>query len=53
MKLSIWQTALVLYLKIDPAFAARYHIEQALNNFYKLGLEKSAAIWKFEDHQKR
>jgi hypothetical protein len=42
-----------LVLKIDPAFAARYHIEQALNNFYKLGLEKSAAIWKFEDHQKR
>jgi hypothetical protein len=25
-------------LKIDPTFAADHHIEQALNNFYKLGL---------------
>ena len=38
-------------IKIDPAFAAKHHIEQALINFYKLGLQKSAAIWKFEDHQ--
>jgi len=38
-------------LKIDPVFAAEYHIEQALINFYKLGLQKSAAIWKFEEHQ--
>jgi len=27
----------------DPAFAAEYHIKQALNNFYKLNLQKSAA----------
>jgi hypothetical protein len=40
-----------LTLKIDPAFAAEYHIEQALINFYKLGLHKSAAIWKFEERQ--
>ena len=38
-------------LNIDPAFAAKHHIEQALNNFYKLGLQKSAAIWKFEERQ--
>ncbi|MFY9836255.1 MAG: hypothetical protein WAK55_07245 [Xanthobacteraceae bacterium] len=37
-------------VKIDPAFAAEHHIEQALVNFYKLNLPKSAAIWKFEDH---
>ncbi len=40
-------------LTIDPTFAAKYHIEQALINFYKLGLQKSAAVWKFEDHQNR
>jgi len=40
-------------LKIDPAFAAEHHIEHALNNFNKLRLRKSAAIWKFEDHQNR
>jgi len=38
-------------LEIDPAFAAEYHIEQALINFYKLKLRKSAAIWRFEEHQ--
>jgi hypothetical protein len=36
-------------LEIDPAFAAEHHIEQALINFYKLGLQKSASIWKFEE----
>jgi hypothetical protein len=36
-------------LKINPAFAAEHHIGQALDNFYKLGLQKSAAIWKFEE----
>jgi hypothetical protein len=36
---------------IDPAFAAEHHIEHALSNFYKLNLQKSAAVWKFEDHQ--
>lgn len=40
-------------LTIDPAFAAEHHIEQALVNFYKLNLQKSAAVWKFEDHQNR
>jgi hypothetical protein len=38
-------------IRIDPAFAAEHHIEQALINFYKLNLQKSAAVWKFEDHQ--
>lgn len=38
---------------IDPAFAAEHHIEQALVNFYKLNLQKSATVWKFEDHQNR
>jgi hypothetical protein len=38
-------------LTIDPQFAAEHHIEQALINFYKLQLRKSAAVWKFEDHQ--
>jgi len=38
-------------IRIDPAFAAEHHIEQALINFYKLNLRKSAAVWKFEDHQ--
>ena len=40
-------------IQIDPAFAAEHHIEQALINFYKLNLRKSAAVWKFEDHQNR
>ena len=41
-------------IRIDPAFAAEHHIEQALINFYKLNLrKKSAAVWKFEDHQNR
>ena len=40
-------------LIIDPAFAAEYHIGQALNNFYKLGLPKSIAVWNFEDIQNR
>jgi len=35
----------------DPLFSARHHIEQALVNFYKLRLDKSSAIWRFEDHQ--
>jgi len=39
-------------VRIDPAFAAAHHIEQALVNFYTLGLPKSAAIWKFEDYQR-
>jgi hypothetical protein len=38
-------------LTIDPPFAAEVLIEEALVNFYKLGLQKSAAVWKFEDHQ--
>ena len=38
-------------ITIDPAFAAEHHIEQALLNFYKLNLRKSAAVRKFEDHQ--
>jgi hypothetical protein len=37
-------------LTIDPTFVAEHHIEQALINFYKLELQKSAAVWKFEDH---
>jgi hypothetical protein len=40
-------------IQIDSAFAAEHHIEQALINFYKLNLRKSAAVWKFEDHQNR
>jgi hypothetical protein len=40
---------------IDPAFAAEWHIEQALINFYKLektaSVRKTASVWKFEDHQ--
>lgn len=40
-------------IQIDPAFAANWHIELALNNFYKLELPKSASVWKFEDHQSR
>jgi hypothetical protein len=40
-------------ITIDPAFAAEHHIEQALINFYKLNLRKSAAVWRFEDHQNR
>jgi hypothetical protein len=38
-------------IRIDPAFAAEHHIEQALVNFYKLNLRKSAAVWRFEDYQ--
>jgi hypothetical protein len=38
-------------LTIDPPFVAEHHIEQALINFYKLKLLKSAAVSKFEDHQ--
>lgn len=38
-------------IRIDPAFAAEHHIEQALINLYKLNLRKSTAVWKFEDHQ--
>ena len=40
-------------ITIEPAFAAEHHIEQALINFYKLNLRKSAAVWRFEDHQNR
>lgn len=40
-----------LTITVDPPFAAEHHIEQALINFYKLNLRKSAAVWKFEDHQ--
>lgn len=40
-------------IRIDPAFAAEHHIEQALINFYKLNLRKSDAVWRFEDHQNR
>jgi hypothetical protein len=36
-------------LHIDEVFAADHHIEQALVNFYKLGLKKSPAIWRYED----
>lgn len=39
--------------RIDPAYAAEHHIDQALINYYKLGLRKSPFIWKFEDHQNR
>ena len=38
-------------MMVEPAIAAEHHIEQALINFYKLKLRKSAAVWKFEDHQ--
>lgn len=38
-------------LTIDPVFAAEHHIEQALVNYYKLNLKKSAAVWQFEDYQ--
>jgi hypothetical protein len=38
-------------IRIDPAFAAEHHIEQALVNFYKLHLRKSPAVWRFEGHQ--
>ena len=38
---------------IDAAFAAEHHIEQALINFYKLKLQKTASVWKFEDRQNR
>jgi len=38
---------------IDPEFAAECLIEKALVSFYKLKLQKSPAIWKFEDHQNR
>jgi hypothetical protein len=40
-------------MSIDPAFAAEFHIEQALINFYNFGLQKSPAVWKFEDHKTR
>lgn len=40
-------------ISIDPEFAASFHIELALVNFYKLRLRKSSAVWKFEDHEKR
>ena len=40
-------------LTIDPLFAAEWHIEQALVNFHRLKLTKSAAIYKFEDHHNR
>jgi hypothetical protein len=40
-------------LTIDPEFAAQHCIEQALINFYNMRLQKTAAIWKFEDHQNR
>jgi hypothetical protein len=40
-------------LTIDLPFAAEHHIEEAPINFYKLGLQKSAAVWRFEDHQNR
>ena len=38
---------------IDPEFAAECLIEKALVSFYKLKLQKSPAIRKFEDHQNR
>jgi hypothetical protein len=38
-------------LEVDPAFAAEFCIGQALINFYKLKLQKSAAIWRFEEYQ--
>jgi hypothetical protein len=38
-------------ITIDPAFAAEHHIEQAMINFYKLKLPKSAAIWRFEERR--
>lgn len=40
-------------IRIDPVFAAEHHIERALINFYRLNLRKSAAVWRFEDHQNR
>jgi hypothetical protein len=42
-----------LTIMIDPAFAVEHHIEQALIDFYKLNLRKTAAVWRFEDHQNR
>jgi hypothetical protein len=40
-------------LKIDPAFAAEYHIEHALINFHNLRLQESSAIRKFEERHSR
>lgn len=40
-------------IRIDPAFAAKHHIKQALINFYTLKLQESAAVWRFEEHQNR
>jgi hypothetical protein len=36
---------------IDSAFATRHHIDHALINLHKLGLQRSAAIWKLEDYE--
>ncbi len=38
-------------IRIEPAFAAEHHIEQALVKFCKLNLRKSPPVWRFEDHQ--
>ena len=38
-------------LKIDPVFAAKYQIEQALINFRTLKLKDTPSILKFERHQ--
>jgi len=38
-------------IAIDPPTAAAFHINQALVNFYKLGLAKSQTLRQFEDFQ--
>ena len=38
-------------LTIDPLAIAEFHIEEALNNYYKLKLPKSSSVWRFEDYQ--
>jgi hypothetical protein len=38
-------------LVIDEAPIAEWHIEEALVNYYKLNLTKTAAIWNFEGYQ--
>lgn len=39
-------------ITIDPVFAAEHHLNQALINFYRLNLQKSSMVLKFEDYQK-
>jgi hypothetical protein len=38
-------------LAIDPLAIAEFHISEALNSYYKLKLQKSSSVWRFEDYQ--